>query len=102
MKNKKKESETERLKKSIKKILDTPKGVRIMSLDCGSKIQKWLWQVQIALLYFKCPKCKKKNRGVNVVFAEKGKDNRYKLGCGCGLYQKEYDGLKPLSTGRKT
>jgi hypothetical protein len=38
-----------------------------------------------------CPKCRKKNQGIDVIFAEKGKGQRYRLGCGCGLSQKEYE-----------
>lgn len=92
MKSKKKETESERLKKSIKEILNTPKGSRIMPTGFGTELKKWIWSVQIGMTtFFKCPKCRKKSQGIDVIFAEKGKGQQYRLSCGCGLSQKEYE-----------
>lgn len=88
MKPKKKSAEMGRIKKDIKKILDTPKRFRVIDPKIGPEINKWLWQVQSEIATaFKCPRCKKK-KGCKVVFAKKGKSNQYTLTCGCGLYKK--------------
>jgi hypothetical protein len=90
MKPKKKSAQLDRIKKGIKKILDTPKGSRIMSPDYGSGL-KWLLAAQKGMTSLPvCPKCLKKNR-VNVVFAEKFRGKKFKLSCCCGLCKKEFD-----------
>jgi hypothetical protein len=92
MKARKGETKRERLLKGIKEILNTPKGSRIMPTGFGTELKKWIWSAHLGMTtLFKCPKCRKKNQGIDVIFAEKGKGQRYRLGCGCGLSQKEYE-----------
>lgn len=91
MKPKKKLVQLDRIKKGIKKILDTPKGSRIMSPNYGSDL-KWLLATQKGMASLPiCQKCLKKNTGVNVVFAEKFRGKKFTLSCCCGLRKKEFN-----------